>query len=113
MEKYQNFDDAILGLQNEVNKYKNVPINSNMNSPVIPKNDEINILSSKSIPKINFDKLLFVIPFIIFFLFLYFKPNFIMIEKPTDKKGKRVNYGKLIILTFILSGLIFSIKYSV
>jgi len=108
MKKYRSFDKDILGLQNEVNKYE-------IQKPKLDTfpNDEINIVSSKSIPKINFDKLLFVIPFIIFFLFLYFKPNFIMIEKPTDKKGKRVNYGKLIILTFILSGLIFSIKYSV
>lgn len=108
MKKYRSFDKDILGLQNEVSKYE-------IQKPKLEtfSNDEINIVSSKSIPKINFNKLLLITPFVIFFVFLYFKPNFIMIEKPTDKRGKRVNYGKLILLTFILSGLIFSIKYSV
>jgi len=53
MEKYQNFDDAILGLQNEVNKYSinNINLSSSLiDSPI--RNEEINILSSKSIPKI-------------------------------------------------------------
>jgi hypothetical protein len=113
MEKYQNFDDAILGLQNEVNKYSinNIKLSSSLvDSPI--RNDEINILSSKSIPQIDFNKLMIVVPIIIFFLFIYFKPEFIMVEKPYDKKGKRINYSKLIITVSILSGLFYCFKYS-
>jgi len=113
MEKYQNFDDAILGLQNEVNKYKNVPINSNMNSPVIPKNDEINILSSKSIPKINSKKLLFAFPIVLFFALIYFQPEFIMKNRPQDKEGKKIDYGKVIITVAVISFLMYIISNSV
>lgn len=113
MEKYRNFDHDILGLQNEVNKYQKSELKSPLTDTFSTQKDEINIISSKSIQKINFNKLLFVIPFVIFFLFLYFKPNFIMINNPYDKKINRINYGKLIFLTFILSGLIVAIKYSI
>lgn len=112
MEKYQNFDDAILGLQNEVNKYKNVPINSNMNSPVIPKNDEINILSSKSIPKINSKKLLFAFPIVLFFALIYFQPEFILKNRPQDKDGKKIDYGKVIITVTVISFLMYIISNS-
>jgi len=111
MEKYENFDEAILGLENEVKKFSKVKIQLPDESPI--RTEEINIISSSSIPKINVSKLMYAVPFILFFLFYYFKPNFIMINNPHDKKGKRINYGKLIITVTILSGLIFSVKYSV
>jgi hypothetical protein len=113
MEKYQNFDDAILGLQNEVNKYSinNINLSSSLiDSPI--RNEEINILSSKSIPKIDFNILMIVFPIILFFLFIYFKPEFIIVEKPYDKNGRRINYTKLIITISLLSGLFYCFRYS-
>lgn len=113
MEKYQNFDDAILGLQNEVNKYKNIPsINSNGNQTINPKNDEINILSSKSIPKINSKKLLIAFPILLFFALIYFQPEFIMRNRPQDKEGKKIDYGKVIITVSVISFLMYIITNS-
>ena len=114
MEKYQNFDDAILGLQNEVNNYT---INQTKQYPNLTdspgRDGEMNILSSNSIPKIDFNKLIIAVPIILFLLFIYFKPDFIMVDEPYDKFGRRINYGKLIITVSILSALFYCLKYSI
>ena len=112
MEKYKDFDDAILGLQNEVNKYTFSKFDSPAYSP--NRNDkEINILSSKSIPKIDSSKMMIVFPIALFLLLIYFKPNFIMVDKPYDKKGRRIDYSKVIITVSLISGLLYIVLNSV
>lgn len=106
MERYSNYDDTITGLQNEVSKYS---FNPALNPTV---KTEPNFITSKSIPKINFDKVMIVVPIILFALLVYFKPEFIMVDKPYDKQGKRINYGKVVITVACISGLIYFVKCS-
>jgi hypothetical protein len=109
MEKYKNFDDAILSLQNEVNRYS---FGDKQTTKNISDSNEINIISSIPLQKIDFNKMMLIVPFLLFFLFLYFRPKFILIDNPHDKRGLRVNYGKLIITIFLISGGLYCIKYS-
>lgn len=106
----ENFNDAILSLQSEVNKYSK---KSDINLPGLQSNQqEFKILNFDSAPKIDFNKFMFVFPFLFFMALYYFKPEFIMIDNPHDDKGKRVNYGKLIMVVFITSIIVYCVGYN-
>ena len=111
MEKYSNYEDTITGLQNEVSKYS---FNNNMNNDMIDQstvqNNETNFISS--IPKIDFNKLMFAFPILLFALLVYFKPDFIMIDKPYDKQGKKINYSKVVITVTCITFLVYFVKCS-
>lgn len=109
MEKYSSYDDAITGLQNEVSRYSSPPKSLPSNSV---QSKETNFISSNSIPKINFKKVLIAFPIILFFVLVYYKPEFIMVEKPYDKKGKKIDYSKVIITVTFLTGFLYFIKCS-
>ena len=109
MERYSNYDDTITGLQNEVSKYS---FNPALNQTVKQVQNEPNFITSKSIPKINFNKVMIAVPIILFALLVYFKPEFVMIDKPYDRRGKRINYGKVVITVACISGLIYFVKCS-
>ena len=103
----ENFDDAISNLQLEVNKYSVPKTNTfridDINLPELQSKKEFKILSSTSGPKIEFNKFMIALPFLLFIALYYFKPDFIMVDNPQDKRGKRVNYGKLVVVVFIVS----------
>ena len=109
----ENFDDAISSLQSEVNKYSTQKSNmlriDDINLPDFQLKKEFKILSSNSGPKIDFNKFMIAFPFLLFIALYYFKPEFIMVDNPQDSKGKRVNYGKLVIVVFIVSLVVYCI----
>lgn len=109
----ENFNDAILSLQSEVNKYSIQKSNTlrldDINLPDLQDKKEFKILSSYSAPKIDFNKFIIVFPFLCLIVFYYFKPEFIMIDNPHDNKGKRINYGKLVSVIFILTIVVYCI----
>ena len=109
----ENFNDAILSLQSEVNKYSiqksNILRLDDINLPDLQYKKEFKILSSTTAPKIDFNKFIIAFPFLCFITVYYFKPDFIMIDNPQDDKGKRVNYGKLVMFVFIISIVVYCI----
>ena len=108
-----NFNDAILSLQSEVNKYSTKKSNMLRVNDILPSQSkkEFNILST-SVPKIDFNKFIIVFPFLCFITLYYFKPDFIMVDKPHDKRGKRVNYGKLFTVVFIFTAVVYCVGYN-
>ena len=109
----ENFDDAISSLQSEVNKYSVPKTNTfkfdDINLPELQSKKEFRILRSTSAPKLDFNKFMIAFPFLLFIALFYFKPDFIMVDNPQDNKGKRVNYGKLVAVVFIVSIVVYCI----
>lgn len=104
----ENFNDAILSLQSEVNKYKSNTLKlDDINLPDLQPKKEFKFLSSTSSLKIDFNKFIIVFPFVCLITLYYIKPDFIMIDNPQDNRGKRVNYGKLITVVFIITIVIY------
>ena len=112
----ENFNDAILSLQSEVNKYSTQKSNNlnlnDINLPGLQSKQEFKILNFDSAPKIDFNKFMIVFPFLFFIALYYFKPDFIMIDNPHDDKGKRINYGKIITVVFITSIVVYCVGYN-
>lgn len=108
----EKFNDEILSLQSEVNKYSNSKKTNilKLNDINLPDSKkEFKILNFDSAPKIDFNKFMIVFPFLCFISFYYFKPDFIMIDNPHDKKGKRINYGKLVFVVFIITIVVYCV----
>lgn len=109
----ENFDDAISNLQSEVNRYSmKKPDILDINVPNLQSNQKFQILSSTSGPKLEFNKFMIAFPFLLLGALYYFKPEFIMIDNPQED-GKRVNYGKMITVVFIVSLVVYCVANSV
>lgn len=112
----EDFDSAITSLQNEVNKYSfekpNILKIDDISLPDLQNQKEFKFISSSSAPKLNFNKFMIAFPFILFFFLLYLKPDFIMVDNPQDSKGKRINYGKLVLVIFIVSLVVYCVGNS-
>ena len=108
----ENLHDAISSLESEVNKYSISKTNTlridDINLPEIQNKKEFKILSSFSGPKLNFNKFMIAFPFLFFIALYCFKPEFIMINNPQEN-GKRVNYGKLVAVVFVVSVVLYCI----
>lgn len=108
----ENFEDAISSLQSEVNKYSTQKSKLHIDDIILPDlqyKKDFKILSSNSAPKIDFNKFILVFPFLLLITLYYFKPEFIMVDNPQDNRGKRVNYGKLFTVVFIVSLIIYCV----